>query len=134
VAPNSEYATPTSIVCVPGVNNVITGSVVSTTSTVLVTWVAEFEDKSSTLYVTLYTPTVPGTTPLASITISEVRTSVWPPIISDAVAFNSEYPAPTSIVCVPGVFNVIVGGVTSPNLISTVCAECSLLSTLLKSL
>jgi len=49
VAPNSEYATPTSIVCVPGVNNVITGSVVSTTSTVLVFSAALFVLASSTL-------------------------------------------------------------------------------------
>ena len=48
VAPNSTYASPASIVCGSAPTNVITGTVVSTTSTVLVTVTAGLPEESVT--------------------------------------------------------------------------------------
>ena len=51
---------------------VITGAVVSTTFTVLVTSVAEFSFASSTLYVTVYDPNSESAFTLFTVTISFV--------------------------------------------------------------
>jgi len=85
---------------------VITGAVVSTTFTVLVTGVASFPDASLAVYVMVYVPTV-----LVSTDPDESTVAV--PEASDTVAPASEYNDPSSTVTVASPVSVITGDVVS---------------------
>ena len=89
--------------------SVITGIVVSSTCTVLVTCVASLPEVSATLYLTEYTPTIAVFT-VDTVTILEVKS---PSELSVAVAPASVYSDPTSTVTVASPSIVITGIVVS---------------------
>ena len=106
VAPASEYVPPNSTVIEALPTRVITGAVVSTTSTVLILE-AVLPEISVAVYVTVYVPTAEVST------LDVVVTVTTPSFASAAVAPASVYTSPSSTVTVVDPFIEITGGTVS---------------------